>query len=223
MTTDSLILNITKHVNDAVLRFTDELVKENEILKLRLNDALKKLADNGETQTGTDHTSEDTKPVISTPVCTTADDTKTCKHMWVKGPKKGTFCGCVVKNPTRDFCSKHAKSGVKPNQEPKKVPVQSPGNAKILRRNKSIDKLWHEETGMVFASVEDRTVTHRYVDGELEPLKQEDISKCKEMGFAFRCVEDVRKTSIEEVEDLLNGLQVSSETDSDDDLMEEED
>ena len=83
-----------------------------------------------------------------TPTPTTQEPTqsktnsKTCIHVWVKGAKKGTMCGCIVKNPTREYCSKHVKAN-NVTVVPKQAVVSSASTSKILRRNKSIDKLWH--------------------------------------------------------------------------------
>jgi hypothetical protein len=58
--------------------------------------------------------------------------------------------------------------------------------SKILRRNKTIDKLWHEETGMVFESIEDRRVVSRLVNGELIDLTEDDVRTCKSFGFVIK-------------------------------------
>jgi hypothetical protein len=166
-----------------------------------------------------------------------------CKYLLVRGPKKGTLCGCSIRQADKEFCSKHSikkattsvrKTPVIPDTDTKTI-------TKILRRNKSIDKLWHEETGMVFYSNDDKTVVNRLVDGELKELTDEDIMICKEIGFAYRepvftpmiedevapMIEDedtpmiddeVNRDTINEVEDLLHSLQISNK----DDMSEEE-
>jgi hypothetical protein len=115
-----------------------------------------------------------------------------CQHTWTKGDRKGTVCGCLVKNPLRSFCSKHIKQNT---DKPVVAPVQTriipdmnnnKNKSKVLRRNKIIDKLWHEETGMVFESIEDRRVISKLVDGELEDLTESDVEICKGMGFVIK-------------------------------------
>lgn len=173
------------------------------------------------------------KPTPTPPTPTPQEPTqsktnsKTCIHVWVKGAKKGTMCGCIVKNPTREYCSKHVKAN-NVTVVTKQAVVSSASKSKILRRNKSIDKLWHEDTGMVFESVQDRSVTHRYVDGELKSLTPDDIIVCKEMGFAIKnTVPDTEKkveqvSTIKEVEDLLGALQMTDSDESEEEMLEEE-
>ena len=96
---------------------------------------------------------------------------RVCQYVMLRGSKKGTLCGCEIKNE-HDYCTKHLKS-VKKTKISKSVDIPEPidmQKSKVLRRNKSIDKLWHEETGMVFKSIDERVVTHRMVDGDVKDL-----------------------------------------------------
>jgi hypothetical protein len=117
---------------------------------------------------------------------------RVCQHMWTKGDRKGTLCSCEVKNPLKSYCVKHVKLNAD-----KPITIQAPiriipdmnnikNKSKLLRRNKTIDKLWHEDTGMVFESIEDRRVVNRLVDGELTELTDIDIDTCKGMGFVIK-------------------------------------
>lgn len=117
-----------------------------------------------------------------------------CAYVFVRGPLKGTTCGCIVKNPTRSFCPKHFKKGTSPNNviaKPRKTPVvpdatQGQTVTKVIRRNKNINKFWHEQTGMVFKSAHERVVVETYKDGVINDLTDEDIKICEELGFAYK-------------------------------------
>ena len=117
---------------------------------------------------------------------------RTCQHMWTKGDRKGTLCSCEVKNPLKSYCVKHVKLNTdKPITPPVQMRIIPDMNniknkSKILRRNKTIDKLWHEDTGMVFESIEDRRVVSRLVNGELIDLTEDDVCTCKSLGFVIK-------------------------------------
>ena len=154
-----------------------------------------------------------------------------CQHLWIKGVRKGTICGCVVKNPTKRYCVKHVNQNKSPT-------VSSPSNgvvkptSKVIRRNKTIDKLWHEESCMVFESIDDRRIIGKYSDGKVMILNEADVQTCKELGFVIKpsiddrvvtdpdviknTVDEVDK--IDEVEKLLSSMMVGE----DDELLEEE-
>ena len=106
---------------------------------------------------------------------------KTCKYIMLRGAKKGTLCGCAVKTKDSDFCKIHDKKQKKPKERktaniPEPIDMQK---SKVLRRNKSIDRLWHGESGMIFS--DQKIVTHRLSsNGTIDNLTQQDISVCRE-------------------------------------------
>lgn len=114
---------------------------------------------------------------------------KECSYILLRGPKKGTMCGCTVKNPDNDFCPKH--NGGDDDDDDKKVKKENPVDeapattSTLLRKNKSIDKLWHESTGLVFESSTNRVVIGKCEGDEVKPLSQDDIAVCKQNGFKF--------------------------------------
>ena len=133
---------------------------------------------------------------------------KECSYVLLRGPKKGEICGCTVKNPDNEFCPKHCDN-CNEGEKIKEVPVEPPGTSTLLRKNKSIDKLWHESTGLVFESSTNRVVIGKCDGGELKPLSQNDIAVCKQNGFKFQDVQDVKVASndvISDVEQILHGL-----------------
>lgn len=126
--------------------------------------------------------------VVTQPVQYTSV-TNGCQYVLLRGAQKGSKCGKKVGKNGGDFCCRHAKSV--PETKNRKTqaipePIDVLKQSKVLRKNKSFDKLWHEESGMVFASAVDRTVVQRCVNGSLQDLSNEDIDLCKELGFAYR-------------------------------------
>ena len=186
--------------------------------------------------------SSNTKPQVVIPV--EAKTNTGCQHLWSKGERKGTICGCVVKNPTKKYCVKHINQNKTQTVTPSPTEGVKP-TAKVIRRNKSIDKLWHEESGMVFESIDDRRIIGKYVDGEVVMLNESDVQTCKELGFVIKSkphtddvvanvvektelvasvVEqpnvnvNVNMDTIDEVEKLLSSMMVGG----DDEFLEEE-
>ena len=172
---------------------------------------------------------ETSKVNVKTPV-------NTCQHMWSKGARKGTLCGCQVKNPAKTYCVKHINQ-YKPTPTP--TPSSSESNAsstaKVIRRNKTIDRLWHEESRMVFDSIDDRRIIGKYSDGVVSELTDADIQTCKQLGFVIKPAQQpsvpksvpepvVHKSQstidkIDEVESLLASMMVGGD---DEELLEEE-
>jgi len=108
---------------------------------------------------------------------------KVCQHVWSKGARKGTICGVPVNNPTRCYCSKHIAQHKTPPSTPS--PVKSKGSI-VLRRHKGLNKLWHQESGMVFKSIEDKQVVGRCINGMMHNLTDDDRTTCTELGFVVR-------------------------------------
>jgi hypothetical protein len=133
-----------------------------------------------------------------------------CPYLFTRGPNKGTKCKCDIKQLDKEYCTKHTQKDkiVTKQRKTQLIPETTDNKAitKVLRKNKTIDRLWHEETGMVFNSNTDRTVVSRLVDGELMKLTEQDIDMCKDIGFAYResTVEPVvKKDVVEEVEPVV--------------------
>ena len=169
-----------------------------------------------------------------------------CQYVILRGSKKGEMCGCAIRKKGNDFCSKH-NSEEGEEKKVKQTKLSAPldlSNKVVLRRNKTIDKLWHEDSGMVFESISNRVVIGRCEGEEIKPLTAGDVAVCKELNFAIKDVdpvavaapvqvpkqkeeakhEDKDGDTIKYVENLLNSLQESpkkkprddSETDSSD-------
>jgi hypothetical protein len=132
------------------------------------------------------------------------------------------------------LCAKHVLAAdVKP-KKPKEplegggAATEKPAGSTLLRKNKAINKLWHEDTAMVFESIFNRVVIGKCVDDKIVPLTEDDIEVCKQNGFKFKIAEpktekkteekavkaskkEVKKTDniIDEVEGMLKGLTMS--------------
>lgn len=145
---------------------------------------------------------------------------KTCKYVMLRGARKGTFCGCEIKDETSEFCKLHSKKTKGDKKERKTTSIPDPidmQTPKVLRRNKSTGRLWHESSGMIFN--DKKQVTHRIVDGEMNELTIKDIEECRNLNFAYielKPQEEVIKKelspdTINEVEELLKTLQIQEE------------
>ena len=123
-----------------------------------------------------------------------------CPYLFTKGNREGECCGSKPKNGAV-YCSRHKKyEGVPPKEKKvlptskksiasgvksKKSPVTKQNNDKILRKNTKIDKLWHQESGMVFKSKTERIVIGKCVDDKILPLTEDDIDVCISLSFKY--------------------------------------
>lgn len=176
MENNSLIKSITEVVDMNIKDYIERLSNKYGIDKEDLWDVWNNKKDD----------EKKTANVCCTPVTekTTVIDVKTCCYKFTRGKKAGTICGSKLKNHDK-FCSKHIKQGEnnkeqKINVLPKQI-VQS--STIVLKRNKSIDRLWHPESQLVFN--DSNVVTHRLVDDNLRELGDCDIKLCKQLGFAY--------------------------------------
>ena len=161
---------------------------------------------------------------------------ETCPYLFKRGKNKGMSCGCKCAKNSK-YCSKHKKYEKK---EPKKVKNIVPVEIKkqtVIRMNKKINKFWHPETRMVFKSKEEKLVIGKCTnDNKIVPLTKDDINICKCRSFAYVEIveEKIIKNKVNEaildmniqakdIENILNELQINSDIDSDDELLEEED
>jgi len=55
----------------------------------------------------------------------------------------------------------------------------------VLKKNKTIGKIWHPETRLVFKSPSEKIVIGYFNDEEVIKLNEENIKVCKEWGFKF--------------------------------------
>jgi len=121
--------------------------------------------------------------------------TNSCEYMYLRGTKMGTTCTSKKKND--QFCAKHIpKDKEKKEKEPEKekeyrmksvpqVKEDVEVNNKILKKNKIIDKWWHEKTKLVFKSDVDKIVFATYKNNALEDLTDKDIELCQQYGFKY--------------------------------------
>ena len=122
-----------------------------------------------------------------------------CPYKFIKGTKQDQICGSKIKDGVT-YCSRHKKFDGSEQKERKSSPIpqkssvnpvksksKSPEKsvARVLRRNKTLDKLWHPETGFVFRSNNERVVTGKFINEKLQPLTENDIDECRRWGFPF--------------------------------------
>ncbi len=178
---------------------------------------------NTKTDTKTDSDSDtetNTKP--NTKPITETKSGGTCQYIIKKGANEGKECGCKVKDGST-LCYKHKKyEGVEPKQKKvipttkktvltdsqknKDIKDKTPSENKIvnniLRKHKTLDKLWHSETGMVFKSAKERVVIGKCVGDKLVSLSADDIKICMDHSFAYE-----NEDNKESVENVVENLQ----------------
>ena len=62
------------------------------------------------------------------------------------------------------------------------VPVNQ---TRVLRKHMVLEKLWHQESGFVFHSAQNRIVVGKCIDDKLYPLTEDDKTECRKWGFQF--------------------------------------
>lgn len=128
-----------------------------------------------------------------------------CPYKFIKGARQDEICGSKPKDGNV-YCSRHKKlEGVdqterKVSPDPKRGTVKPKSKAKshspensvnrVLRKHKTINKLYHQETGLVFRSARERVVIGKIVDDKLIDLTNIDIDECRKWGFAFDPIND---------------------------------
>jgi hypothetical protein len=126
-----------------------------------------------------------------------------CVYIFTKGANAGEQCTCKPKDGAM-YCSKHkkyegteqksAKKTVLPVPKksvvpvPKKVtpPIKKPNL--VLVRNKKLDKFFHQETGLVFKSEQEKIVIGKIDNDSIVKLNEDDIDNCKKFGFKYEIV-----------------------------------
>ena len=56
---------------------------------------------------------------------------------------------------------------------------------KVLKKHKTLDKIWHPESTLVFKSASEKLVIGRVVDDDFVSLDDEALDACEEWGFKF--------------------------------------
>ena len=105
-----------------------------------------------------------------------------CPYKFVRGKRKGEYCNKKSMSGAM-YCSLHKKYedvGDKTVVLKKGSPLDK---THIIRKNKEIGKLCHEQTGFVFKSIDDKVVIGRLVNGVVEKLTDDDIEQCKHWRF----------------------------------------
>lgn len=201
---DKAITNFVKTISDKYDIDENELLllwnNKNEEKPIVKNSKVNKITK--ETKEVKEEVKEEIKDIVKTE--------STCQYIIKKGANEGKECGCKVKDEST-MCYKHKKyEGTIPKQK-KIIPAskkplveitnKNDNTAKsdtniahnILRKHKTLDKLWHSETGMVFKSAKERIVIGKCVDDKLIPLSSIDINVCMEYSFAYE-TQDTQNT-----------------------------
>ena len=132
-------------------------------------------------------------------------DSLGCRYKFIKGSKQDQICGSKVKEGVL-YCSRHKKFEGSEQKEQKAVPIaqrntinsssknkpKSPEKsvARVIRKNKTLDKLWHPETCFVFRSDKELIVIGKCINDKLIPMVEEDLDECRKWGFQFSLSND---------------------------------
>ncbi len=82
---------------------------------------------------------------------------------------------------------------------PKKTSPPSKIISVVLRKNKTLDKLWHIESSMVFKSAQERVVIGKCVNDKLHDLTAEDIEVCKLMNFRYETDKEIESKAPDKI------------------------
>jgi hypothetical protein len=131
---------------------------------------------------------------------------ETCIYTFSKGDKKDQQCGSKTKNSS--YCTKHKRyeteiKTVKPLVEkPVEIKPEKAVNI-VLVKHKTLEKLYHPASQLVFKSNKERIVIGKCVDNILVDLTDEDIEECKRWRFNYeeKKVNDVECVSADSVEE----------------------
>jgi predicted DNA-binding WGR domain protein len=151
-----------------------------------------------------------------------------CIYKYIKGANKDQLCGSKPKEGNV-FCSRHKKHEGTEIKERKLTPSSKMTNTaftqekskpksvakdvqRVLRKHKTLGKLWHQESGLVFKCAKDRVVIGKCVNDTLNELTESDIEECRKWGFSFNAIDEKIETeSCEKIETKESHLVLESE------------
>jgi len=141
-----------------------------------------------------------------------------CPYLFTKGTRQGEECGTPPKGGNA-YCAKHKKyEGIEPKPKkilPKAGKVKSMSNfsmgkktspaekplRKVFKMNKTIDRLVHEDTGLILESSSSRKVIGVFRNERNCKLTKADIENCKLYSLDYENVEDEEKDEEDEEKD----------------------
>ena len=139
------------------------------------------------------------EPTIKESVCAN------CIYVFSKGDKKSQICG--VKTKDSSYCTKHKKyqdketvekvlkPTVKTTEKPREKSVKI-----VLVKHKTLEKLYHPESNLVFKSNKERIVIGKCVDNIIVKLTDEDIEQCKRWRFNYELEDENELNNLAEEE-----------------------
>jgi len=201
------ILNTIENTfNKALDEYMNAIADEFGIDKSKLSDVWQKLHGNVKEETK----SKPKKTVVKN---TEIDDEigekeDLCLYKFIKGKNEGTTCSVKAKKGSK-YCSKHQKFEDSGQKEKKIVPKVVDGNKspeRTLRMNKTLNKWWHQDSGLVFKSKDEKVVIGVFNDDKIEDLKEEDIKKCEKYSFKYEVKDKkiIKKKTNEDLTDNIN-------------------
>jgi predicted DNA-binding WGR domain protein len=147
-----------------------------------------------------------------------------CPYKYIKGSNKDQVCGSKPKEGNV-FCSRHKKHEGSEIKERKLTPSSKMTNTafsqekskpksvakdvqRVLRKHKTLGKLWHQESGLVFKCAKDRVVIGKCVNDTLNDLTEADLDECRKWGFSFTAIGE-KEESEHEIEPVKESYLIS--------------
>jgi len=196
-----------------------------------------------------------TSPKVNDDVVSDTDRLDGCPYVFTKGARQKEECGTAPKNGNT-YCGKHKKYEGVETQKTKKIlpkpgkvksigslsavkktsPIEKPVR-KIFKMNKIINKLVHEDTGLILKSSSIHVAIGVFRDDKICKLNSEDIDNCKLYGLKYEVdeveeeevVNDVEEEvvndveeEVEEEEEVVNDVEEEVEEEEEEEEVEEE-
>uniref|UniRef100_A0A6C0CYJ9 Uncharacterized protein n=1 Tax=viral metagenome TaxID=1070528 RepID=A0A6C0CYJ9_9ZZZZ len=160
-----------------------------------------------------------------------------CQYVFSRGQNSGETCGSKTVINTV-YCSRHKKQEGKEPKTKKIIPTVDKTVKPVLTKHKIINKLWHQETGLVFDTIKDeKIVIGKVLDNKVISLTAEDVETCKNWRFKYDSTvledsktkkvtqKEIEKLQQKSIEDVLKTIKVqkNNEVSEDEDYEIEDD
>lgn len=125
----------------------------------------------------------DNKTPTSTKVKTKSKLENKCQAILQRGKRAGEACG---KKCEHQFCKIHGKHIVEDLPQDKITDADTIPEKIIIRKNRSLDVLWHPRTRFIFKSKDELIVIGKVTDTDTQiDLEESDIEICKKWKFKY--------------------------------------
>jgi hypothetical protein len=183
-----LLNTLEKTINESVKQFVSRIVEKYDNTD---EDALMELWTSASKSTKSTKAKKSDKP---NETGSSQNGEAGCQYKPTKGKNAGQICG-VKPKAGGVYCATHKKYEGQEPKEKKVIPEPKKGKSKtspptknvqrVVRTHKTLNKLYHPDTDLVFKSAQDRVVIGKIVENKVKDLTEEDIDVCKQWGFQY--------------------------------------